>query len=472
MGKPKIGSYAKQAILNAIAIRDARIETFVVLETNMLDNVITELCKKYQKVVEVWSSLESGEQVSKSGSKIDLLSSSNGAGSADNAKLLRQSLDVFLRVLRFCHSINSVASEMSAQATVDWGIYPRLSSLGGDRERSPSASPPRNASFGHHYSSRGAESACSISAELTTLFRDLFLDVCLRSATSSSSSEQYVLSVQSLLRRIVEALKGCESQHNVSISTKTRMYSGSTDQTSHSLVRKRTALHELAANFFLGRPDFVGVLVARAGAVSKAVVISSLSLLSDLLATASLKDLIVCVFADGSAHAARDKTEAPKTPVKRAASSNESDIQAFLESFLQRPLVLCNPSADAHHSEIRKCLDLEYKGVPRNYVEAALVRLMARVDKLVNLRKLFERFAPHRAAGYDELEWIESILSQDTSLDRDEVKPGKPSQTILDLVYRKLGNFASLKFDEQVRTLLIFQIRERIVYVILIVRSL
>lgn len=451
MGKPKIGTYAKQAILNAIAIRDARIETFIVLETNMLDNVITELCKKYQKVVEVWSSFEGHDQAAMGPPKAVVLApSSHAVDVGENAKVVRQSLDVFLRVLRFCHSINNVASEYSPHRSVDWGIYPRLSSLTDDRERSQSYSPPRNASFGHHYSSRGAEQPiCSISSELSDLFRDLFLDVCLRSATSSSGSEQYVLSVQSLLRRIIAALQACEAQHHLSIGTKSKCSPGPKGNISPSLVRNRIALHELTANFFLSRPEFVGVLVARAGAVSKAVVISSLNLLSDLLATASLKDLVICVFANGANHFVSAQLTEPRTPTKGETYARDSDVLMFLEGFLKRPHVLRGAS-DAELTGVSKCLDYEYKDVPRNYVEAALVRLMARVDKLVNLRKLFEKFSHHKEAGHDELEWIGAMLDVGASLGIDELKPAKPPQSIIELVFRKLGNFVVLKFDEQV----------------------
>ena len=57
MGKAKVGIYAKETLLIAIGMKDSRINMFIINNTKLLANMITELVKKFNS--SVVSSLES-----------------------------------------------------------------------------------------------------------------------------------------------------------------------------------------------------------------------------------------------------------------------------------------------------------------------------------------------------------------------------------------------------------------------------
>ena len=56
MGKAKVGIYAKETLLVAIGMKDNRINMFIINNTKLLANMITELVKKFNS--SVVSSLE------------------------------------------------------------------------------------------------------------------------------------------------------------------------------------------------------------------------------------------------------------------------------------------------------------------------------------------------------------------------------------------------------------------------------
>ena len=52
LNSSRVGSQAREAIIIAFSMHDSRIERFVVLETNLLDTLISDLCIKFQKSIE------------------------------------------------------------------------------------------------------------------------------------------------------------------------------------------------------------------------------------------------------------------------------------------------------------------------------------------------------------------------------------------------------------------------------------
>ena len=55
MGKAKVGIYAKETLLVAIGMKDNRINMFIINNTKLLANMITELVKKFNSLVSLES---------------------------------------------------------------------------------------------------------------------------------------------------------------------------------------------------------------------------------------------------------------------------------------------------------------------------------------------------------------------------------------------------------------------------------
>ena len=51
MGKAKVGLYAKETLLIAIGMKDSRINMFIINNTKLLANMITELVKKFNSSI-------------------------------------------------------------------------------------------------------------------------------------------------------------------------------------------------------------------------------------------------------------------------------------------------------------------------------------------------------------------------------------------------------------------------------------
>jgi hypothetical protein len=420
MGQTKVGSIAKQAVLTALSMKDPRVETFVVSDTNLLDNVITELCRKYHKSLDVWA-----------------------AGDAKPSHDVKAAFDAFSKVLRFACALHQLCCGGSFSVAPG---SPRASNL--DTFTINDVPSPTTPNFSVSYSialamqtpsSGGAgQAGVRMKSEIVLLFRDMFLDVCHRTAVTHNS-EQQVLAVQLLLRSMLQTLHA--SRWTIDLNVALPSSGGDT-----SFLAAEPSLHEIAANYFIGNGEFMAVVLSRVGAMSKAVVVSALQLLSDLMAGASLSASIEFVLGSGS-------RSPPSTPKKLSGPSSEdlagrpsapeiksanAEINSILFALISKPLVFSYQSLPGTREFRGQCLQFEFLGVPPEYVSAALRLVTSRLSASVTLHAIFGQ-------GGDGLDSI--------SLDRASIPSqllGSVQQPIMEIIFKKLGTFLHLKYEEQV----------------------
>lgn len=464
MEKAHIGTYAKQAILTAVAMKNSRIEHFIVTDTNLLDKVVTELCHKYQCVLDALATrdrlvLKARSRLGTSGAlsvRANPLSSpiqrpenlTDRTQSRMNSFLTGHSavedilpeeghesvasaLDSFLSALRFC------------SALLDGSI--NISEV--NRDVKLATAIERNSfdgSIDHDIANR------SIKSELEILFQDIFLSACVRTMVLPSSSEQQVLSMQLLIRQIIQSLMACRVR---CVRSNDSLYGGSTFLKSSAFVSPRRSyspidlstslrselvpLSELTANYFIESPEFMSVVVSRAGAMSKAVVISTLQLIASLMNSCSFNSAVKCLFA---------------VPWNRSdlsfafnTLSDSHDVDSMLRSLAERRI------SGVEEAGCSVCLGYKYSAVPSAYVDAALKRMMARIFSFSDLETFFDisdsttyQHSPDIciATSPNEPNCCASLG------DSFNVCAGNIS--VLTVMFKKLAGFLTLKFDEQI----------------------
>jgi hypothetical protein len=445
MGRPKVGSVAKQAVLAAIALRDERIEHFIVTDTNLLDNVVTELCRKYQKAVELWSTAGSAANLGKA--HMDL----------------QGILDAFLRVLRFTCAMYSASSSLNGVKIIIGGAIDDNHSSHGDRgevdkapstpqrgvsdgafiidENDPNAAlstPQFNFAYSHadgiNESPSTIEKQMYVRAELVILFHDIFLDVCHRTAVTHNS-EQQVLAVQLLLRQVLQTLATNHFNYNFDANALSQTTTGNMSDTKR---KTNPSLHEIASNYFIENSDFMAVMLSRSGAMSKAVVVSVLQLLGDLLSSASLSSTVTFMLGTNSSESV---TLEPSTP----GPTPLINIDVALTSIVERQVVYSHHSLQTVVkgsvgsnvlSSGGTCLGFDYKDIPHEYVATALRKLTSRLFGCVDICSLLEG------------QFMSSVLDFPS-----KSRVGTTKTLFLDLIMKKLGSFVSLKYEEQVEHL-------------------
>lgn len=472
MGKTSIGAYAKQAILTAVAMKDHRIESFIVVDTNLLDIVVTELCRKYQRVLDVLTardrltlqnrapqasgavspvrvnplaglqqtSLTTAREASfDKGESTEPLSESDGQSVAS-------ALDAFLRLLRFCSALrdSSIADYTSMR-------YQSPISVGARAASSPDIMSEAS-EFKH--------GNLFIRIEIEHLFKDIFLNECSRTAMLPSCSEQQVLSVQLLIRQIIQSLTACHIRYGGrSVLKLTGPSSGraptsasgtatfSTPQRSRSMEitkgeKEVTALNEAAANFFMDNTEFMSILVSRAGAMSKAVVISTLQLISNLLSAASFNSAVRCLLAAPWVRCSSAENFEPYVTV--AAGETSHGIDAMLRALIERP-ILCSGEAG-----FSVCLGFRYSVVPSAYVDTALKRLMSRIFSFSDLETFFDiSDSPVQYNPMKSTEFLQNLSPEDDAA-TEAVDVSRESNSLLTVIFKKMLSFLTLKFDEQI----------------------
>ena len=446
MGRPKVGSVAKQAVLAAIALRDERIEHFIVTDTNLLDNVVTELCRKYQKAVELWSSVGVAAHAGKT--PVDL----------------QGILDAFLRVLRFTCAMYSASSSLNGvKIIVGAGEDSQTANdASGETNRAPStplrgvadgafiidendseigASTPSFSFVYSHLAPNAASGSPSVTekkmyvrAELVILFHDIFLDVCHRTAVTHNS-EQQVLAVQLLLRQVLQTLATNHFNYNFDIKA---ISQSSTENSSNTKRKINPSLHEIASDYFIENSDFMTVILSRSGAMSKAVVVSALQLLGDLLSSASLSSSVAFMLGNSSIENAVLSTD-PVTP----SCTPLLNIDLALTAIVNRQIVYSHHSlqnaakgtVSSHvFNSAGSCLGFDYQDIPQEYVATALRRLTSRLFGCVDIYSLLD--GQFRSNVSNDFASNSRVCTTNTQF--------------LDLIMKKLGSFVSLKYEEQV----------------------
>ena len=233
MGKPKIGTIAKEALLTAIRMHDQRIDSFILDETNLRMNVMAELTKKFQGCMTVLASNLNVESVS-TGTK-----RSSVCFAKDDKSM--GAIEPFLKVLRFCAAIVAASSD--------------------------------------------ANSHTSIKHNFLKLFSEKFLP-CVKNSVLENGEEQ-VLATQSILERMMSetfyfrcdesanGLKGVENEESIL-------------QTSFPKIINPLCL--TISSFLSDDEELFHVLFRRVGSVSRCVSVSTIQLLTTLLSTMSASD--------------------------------------------------------------------------------------------------------------------------------------------------------------------------------------
>lgn len=214
MGKPRVGLAAKEALLLAVSMHDKRVDEFIILETNLAKNIVSELCKKFDACVTSTASVNSLVPMT-SGTRRDVNSSTNSlAGGAPTKPV---TVDSFIRVLRFCAAFVAAAS---SEAVVE------------DE---------------------------SLRSSICSLFEQQFLVECVKSHLLENG-EQHVLAAQSLCSYILQEIS----------SPGRGKYA---DQSSSATYRASSSMHTLrplTTRLLCSDSDILQAFLPRVGSVSRA----------------------------------------------------------------------------------------------------------------------------------------------------------------------------------------------------------
>ena len=221
MGKPRVGLAAKEALLLAVSMHDPRVDEFIIQETNLAKNIISELCKKYEACVAATASVDALVPIStgtlRRTDPADA-SSAPASGVGNTPKIVN--VDSFMRVLRFCAAFVAAAS--------DEGVAGNL----------------------------------SLRSTICQLFAQQFLMECLKSHLLENG-EQQVLAAQSLCTYMLQEISspGCGKQIGVAGGRSTR------SQTTSSSMN---ALRPLTIQLICSDTDLLQAFLPRVGSVSRA----------------------------------------------------------------------------------------------------------------------------------------------------------------------------------------------------------
>lgn len=247
MGKPRVGSFAKEALLVAINMRDSRVDSFILDKTKLLLNVVTELCRKFSTAQEqmVTSPAKIGQFASHQlgsplGSAASTFSSQLRALTPRQAEVKPNALDALGRAIRLVDAISSA----SFVASVDESAH-----------LPPGASPIQVGSS-------------MLTQSILREYETLFLFASLRPSIESGGEQQALVN-STLLRRLLLDL----SSYSLDGAT---LY-----VTTGFLCCSRSVMTSQPV-------DMLGYLVERCQTLSRTVNEASLQLLSLLLAVAPL----------------------------------------------------------------------------------------------------------------------------------------------------------------------------------------
>jgi hypothetical protein len=217
MGKPRVGLAAKEALLLAVSMHDIRVDEFIILETNLAKNIVSELCKKFEACVSTTASVNATVPIATGTSRVSDSDTSSHFVHSGGMPTKPVTVDSFIRVLRFCAAFVAAAS---SEVAVD-----------GESLRS---------------------SICS-------LFANQFLTDCVKSHLLENG-EQHVLAAQSLCAYILQE-----------VSSPGR--GKQTDESNSSSQGASSSMHTLrplTTNLFCADPEILQAFLPRVGSVSRA----------------------------------------------------------------------------------------------------------------------------------------------------------------------------------------------------------
>lgn len=303
------GHSARESILVALAMKDYRIERFIVMETNLIDQVIGELCRKFFVAVDF---CQTGQQNSSGNEKTvpssspfslngsvaqepskprSILGSFKGPMKANEAKPSTQSttsvnepapsnpIDSFIKILKFCNTMILVTSSKGyirekVRKPSELDISVSNSSTVADTSivfpGSPNPITPR---FRRMYMSPESKKRANPDEDIDFRFEllQVYLDTFLTSAmlpALATPGEQHVIGAQIVVRKMLSELM---------------------------LISSRGPLALTTARFILSNRDLLKTFITRAGSVSRSISVTTLQLFSSMLAAAPLEDAAALV---------------------------------------------------------------------------------------------------------------------------------------------------------------------------------
>lgn len=288
MGKPKIGVIAKEALLISIGLHDSRIDSFILNDTNLKVNIISELTKKFQSGVDTLTSSMNSDPPSTfrdSGRPVNMSTQATNV-----EKSMVTSVESFVKVLQFCAAVVSCGS-IAHEGSVD-----------------------------------------TISSAIRPALLDRCSSIFLPSLKSSllENGEEQVLASQFLARRLLlEAFEAPTKE----VASPVIICGSYPEHLTSTFSKSINPLCNLITDFICKDEDILQVLIRRVGSVSPSVSVSSMQLLSCLMATCSLPEGVRLVVTDLPTTLSSDTS-----PIEAVFE----DLETSLESFFVKYMPSCN----------------------------------------------------------------------------------------------------------------------------------
>lgn len=284
MGKPKIGSVAKEALLTSIGMHHPSVDSFILDETNLKVNIIAELSKKFQNCVAALMLNVSSESISSGTHRL----TQNDELTTTAEKSVTTSTDSFIKVLHFCAAVVATASPVSDTAS------------------------------------------SSIRSVMLKLFADVFL-LAVKTSLLENGEEQ-VLAAQSVLRRIFQ--ETFESPGEKKPVPATPVDASSSERLVSGFSKSTSPLCSAVTAFVCDDEIILQTLVRRVGSVSRPVSVSTIQLLSSLLEVSSLAEASRLVVDRGR--------QEPGATNSAETIDILSEINASVEAFLAKYMSSCD----------------------------------------------------------------------------------------------------------------------------------
>eukprot|EP01041_Mallomonas_annulata_P008094 gene8094-16609_t len=261
MGKQLLGPHAKDAMLLALSIRDTRIEQFVLHETNLLQNITSELSRKFMKFVDFQYDDNDGDGDVATSSSSSLTSSTLfsvahlSSASIDNENgnekstlspsplppsIRMKNAESFLKVLRFCNGILISVGKSGNRYTTNTSNC--TTSNYKDNELS----------MFNDTATTQQEDKNSIHHQLILLLQQKFLQMTIKQTLLSKESYR-IYNCQYLITMAISELSGQRQKQGQTPPPPTTMCQG--ESSSSLAFSSSSAIVSLMAVFLLGDED-------------------------------------------------------------------------------------------------------------------------------------------------------------------------------------------------------------------------
>lgn len=472
MYKPRVGVFAKRALLTAIGMHDKRVNSFIVLHTSLVRFVNEELGKKFtlalDSLVQVSGTVQPVQKVQISpATKTSLLRAAQTSGQVNIPQTTSQrhidfnaNLESFVKVLMFLDLLVFACVSDRTVATSNWASPPLsptdsdTASVGSPLTPGLSISPidwdharqlrTRSRSESGSCGSSNFAPNISLQNELLSEYRTYFLSSLLLPSITSNF-EGMALAANSMVRTIIARLSVRGRDGPLLL------------ETTRFLCFNNTGGLLVPSEFGSSTPppvgakgeddsareiDVSGLLISRAMSVSKALATSSLQLLHDLISISPLEQALQLLTKESNRHPSvlsPQSSSVPKT--KQPIFPSGSDLGS-LESAIalaKNPMI----TIDVGLAEVCTVIASSGKiidddptiergkgmGLDQLYIDAAAESMLARLSTRLN------SLSPSAIEDYSQSPIV-------------RIGAGHASP-LIELVQLKLGQYLSMKTDDQ-----------------------